>query len=93
MVGEIEQPPHAPGGEGVIDPGPAIRRPRLGPEQAVFFQGMEQGIDHALLRGDHLAGGVGDGGHDFIAIHLPVLEQAQDQKLRHPGHERENSRS
>ena len=86
-VGQLEQPPHALGCQGVVDPGTAIGGTGLGAQRAFFLQGMEQGIDHPFFGNDHLAGGGGNGGHDFIAIHFPVLEQTQDQKFRYARHE------
>jgi hypothetical protein len=50
VVGQVEQPPHAAGSEGVIDSGAAPGRAALGLEVALGLQGMQQGVDYPFAR-------------------------------------------
>jgi hypothetical protein len=42
---------------------------------------MQHRIDHAFAGHDGLTGARGDGLHDLIAVHFPVLQKPQDQKF------------
>src|ERR1700728_544979 len=71
---------------GVLDTATAVDGfpPRL--ERPIAFQPMQYRIDHAFADCDHRIGTATDGLNDLIAVHLLLLEEPEDQKLRNPIH-------
>ena len=77
----------AGGGEGVVDAAAAVDGLAAGGEGARALEGVEDGVDDAFAQSDGGSGAVADGLHELVAVHLAVLEEAEDEELGDAVHE------
>src|ERR1700690_1782597 len=74
------------GGHGIVDTAAAAYRlaPRL--KRSIALQAVQYRVHDTFSACDHRAGAASDGLNDLIAVHLLLLEQAEDQEFRNSVH-------
>jgi len=74
-------------GNGVVNAAAAIDGFAPGLKGAVAFEGVEDRIDNTFAYGDNCVSAGADRLDDFIAVHLLLLKEAEDEEFRNAVHE------
>src|ERR1700690_2834597 len=85
-LGEIGKSMRSGGRHRIIDAAAAVYGPAPRRELPIALQAVQHWVNHALASLDHRAGTHTDRLDDLVAIHIPLLEQLEDQEFRNSIH-------
>jgi hypothetical protein len=85
--GEVGEAAGAVGGEGVVDAAAAVDGFAMGGEGTVTLEVVEYGVDNAFAESDGGTGAVADSLYELVAVHLALLEEAEDEEFGDAVHE------